>query len=83
MISQSTPIHIYKNEQYPNGYTISNSKKESQELARELLDRTICKGVSVTHGDRHWKTGKYAYWIVFFDEPYEVKQEYIATTHFA
>ena len=83
MINQNTPINIYKNEQYPNGYTISNSRKESQELARELFNRTISNGVSVTHGDRHWKTGKPAYWIVYFDEPYEVKPEYSVTTTFS
>lgn len=82
MITPSTPIHIYKNENYPHGYTISTNRKESQELMRELLNRTISNGVSITHGERHWKTGKYAYWIVFFEESYEIKPEYTCITSF-
>lgn len=76
MINFNDTIHIFKNDEYPHGYTISKNATEANELAKELLHRTICKGVSVTHGLRHWKTGKYAYWVVYFDEPYQVRPEY-------
>jgi len=83
MIKPNDPIHIFKNDEYPHGYTISTSRKESQELAKELMNRTISNGVCTTAGQKHWKTGKSAYWIVFFDEPYQVKPEYTAITSFS
>ena len=73
-------IHMFKSDEYPHGYTISKNATEANELAKELAHRTNCRGVSVTHGLRHWKTGKPAYWIVYFDEPYTVKENYTLIT---
>lgn len=80
MVNFNDTIHLYKNDEYPHGYTIAKNQVEASDLAKELLHRTISNGVSVTHGQRHWKTGKYAYWIVYFDEPYTVKPEYKLVT---
>lgn len=80
MVNFNDTIHIYKNDEYPHGYTIAKNQTEANDLAKELFHRTVDKGVSVVHGLRHWKTGKPAYWIVYFDEPYTVKPEYKLVT---
>ena len=81
MVNHTDTIHIFKSDEYPHGYTIARNRTEANNLAVELvLYRTTSKGVSVEHGLRHWKTGKPAYYIVSFDEPYEIKPEYKSVT---
>lgn len=76
-IDRSIAIHLYTNNEYPHGYTIAKTQKEANTLAQELLSRTNCEGVCITHGGRHWKTGKYAYWTVCFDAPYTMRDGFI------
>ena len=63
------PIHIFYTPEHPNGYTTATSNREACKVAVELMHRTGVP-VSVTGGNKHWKTGKYAFWIVEVSQPF-------------
>jgi hypothetical protein len=61
-------ILIYKNSEYPHGYTTSTNHVEALELSKELYNRTG-KSWYVMSGAKHWKTGKPVYFTIWTEEP--------------
>lgn len=80
MVKTTDSIIIYRNDEYPFGYTITNNRTEASELCIELVKRVESSGVSMVEGSKHWKTGKPAYWIVYFDAPYIIKSGWNSIT---
>lgn len=73
MVKSTDPIIIYKNDEYPFGYTTTNKRSEASELCIELGKRIEGSAISMVAGNKHWKTGKPSFWIVYFDALYSVK----------
>ncbi len=57
-------VMIYYNEKFPLGYTTAKTQEEAIAVCMYLVENTE-KAWSFTGGDKHWKTGKPAYYTIF------------------